>query len=190
MRALVEEASQAGATRALGALGLDDPRARRDMDELRELLSAWRDAKRRARQAVVSWAVRVLALLAGWLSWLIGAVHGAFPGEGRGQGDAQQRFGAPGPRPSQGNGCALRAMRRFSTGRTGAGMWSGRGVRGELEAGGEVPLLWQHKAGRVIGRIEHLSEDKRGLRVIAELGAGEDAARAARLLRERASSMG
>jgi hypothetical protein len=34
------------------------------MDELRELLSAWRDAKRSARQAVVSWAVRVcLALL-------------------------------------------------------------------------------------------------------------------------------
>ena len=64
LRALVEEASQAGATRALGALGLDDPRARRDMDELRELLSAWRDAKRSAGQAVVSWAVRVcLALL-------------------------------------------------------------------------------------------------------------------------------
>jgi len=64
LRALVEEASQAGASRALGALGLDDPRARRDMDELRELLSAWRDAKRSARQAVVSWAVRVcLALL-------------------------------------------------------------------------------------------------------------------------------
>ena len=67
LRALVEEASQAGATRALGALGLDDPRARRDMDELRELLSAWRDAKRSARQAVVSWAVRIVlaALLAG-----------------------------------------------------------------------------------------------------------------------------
>ena len=64
LRALVEEASEAGAARALGALGLDDPRARRDMDELRELLSAWRDAKRSARQAVVSWAVRVcLALL-------------------------------------------------------------------------------------------------------------------------------
>ena len=64
LRALVEEASQAGATRALGALGLDDPRARRDMDELRELLSAWRDAKRSARQAMVGWAVRVcLALL-------------------------------------------------------------------------------------------------------------------------------
>ena len=67
LRALVEEASQAGATRALGALGLDDPRARRDMDELRELLSAWRDAKRSARQAVVGWVVRIVlaALLAG-----------------------------------------------------------------------------------------------------------------------------
>jgi HK97 family phage prohead protease len=31
----------------------------------------------------------------------------------------------------------------------------------------EIPLLWQHKAGAVIGRIEHLSEDERGLRVIA-----------------------
>ena len=49
--------------------------------------------------------------------------------------------------------------------------------------GGEVPLLWQHKAGAVIGRIEHLSEDKRGLRVIAELGEGADAARAATLVR-------
>lgn len=36
-----------------------------------------------------------------------------------------------------------------------------------LERAGEVPLLWQHKAGIVVGRIEHLSEDKRGLRVIA-----------------------
>ena len=67
LRALVEESSQAGARRALASLGLDDERARRDMDELRELLSAWRDAKRSARQAVVSWAVRLClaALLAG-----------------------------------------------------------------------------------------------------------------------------
>ena len=64
LRALVEEASQSGATRALGALGLDDPRARRDMDELRELLSAWRDAKRSATKAVVTWFVGLcLALL-------------------------------------------------------------------------------------------------------------------------------
>lgn len=67
LRALVEEASEAGASRALGALGLDDPRARRDMDELRELLSAWRDAKRSAGQAVVAWFVRIClaALLIG-----------------------------------------------------------------------------------------------------------------------------
>lgn len=64
LRALVEEASQSGATRALGALGLDDPRARRDMDELRELLSAWRDAKKSVRHAIVTWLVGVcLALL-------------------------------------------------------------------------------------------------------------------------------
>lgn len=63
LRALVEDASQAGAARALGALGLDDTRARRDMGELRELLSAWRDAKRTAGKAVVIWIVRVLLAL-------------------------------------------------------------------------------------------------------------------------------
>jgi uncharacterized protein len=46
----------------------------------------------------------------------------------------------------------------------------------------EVPLLWQHKTGSVIGRIEHLSEDERGLRVIAALGGSADAKRAATLL--------
>ena len=39
-----------------------------------------------------------------------------------------------------------------------------------LQRAGEVPLLWQHKAGAVIGLIEHLSEDERGLRVIAAVG--------------------
>lgn len=38
-----------------------------------------------------------------------------------------------------------------------------------LKRAGAVPLLWQHQAGAVVGRIEHLSEDERGLRVIAEL---------------------
>lgn len=64
LRALVEEASEAGARRALGQLGLDDTKARRDMDELRELLGAWRDAKVTARKAFVGWAVRIfLAVL-------------------------------------------------------------------------------------------------------------------------------
>ena len=76
LRALVEEGAQAGASRALGALGLDDTRARRDMDELRELLSAWRDAKRSARQAVVSWAVRVvLALLLAGMAVKLGLLE-------------------------------------------------------------------------------------------------------------------
>ena len=50
-----------------------------------------------------------------------------------------------------------------------------------VEEAGEVPLLWQHKAGAVVGTIEHLSEDKRGLRVIASV----DDERAARLLEAR-----
>ncbi len=37
-----------------------------------------------------------------------------------------------------------------------------------LKRAGEVPLLLQHK-GQPVGRIEHLSEDKRGLRVIARV---------------------
>ncbi|HEX8124637.1 MAG TPA: DUF6127 family protein [Allosphingosinicella sp.] len=63
VRALVEEASEVGAGRALEALGLSDGKARRDMDELRELLQAWRDAKKSAWQAVASWVVRILLAL-------------------------------------------------------------------------------------------------------------------------------
>lgn len=64
LRALIEEASELGAARALSALGLSDETARKDMEELRELLSAWRDAKLSARKAVVDWLVRsALALL-------------------------------------------------------------------------------------------------------------------------------
>ena len=63
LRALVEEASGAGAERALAALGLKDENARRDMDDLRELLRAWRDAKRSAWKAIVAWTVRILLAL-------------------------------------------------------------------------------------------------------------------------------
>ena len=75
VRALVEEASELGAGRALEALGLSDGKARRDMDELRELLQAWRDAKS-VRQAVVSWAVRIgLALLVLGMSVRLGLLE-------------------------------------------------------------------------------------------------------------------
>ena len=46
-----------------GGFGLDDEKARRHVDELRELLSAWRDAKRSVARAVVTWAVSVLSAL-------------------------------------------------------------------------------------------------------------------------------
>lgn len=64
IRALIEEASELGAGRALERLGLADRRAESDVRELRELLSAWRDAKKAARGAVIGWIVRIgMALL-------------------------------------------------------------------------------------------------------------------------------
>ena len=76
LRALVEEASEAGAVRALDALGLDGPGARRDMDELRELLEAWREAKRSVWKALVGWVVRFgLATLLVAMAVRIGATE-------------------------------------------------------------------------------------------------------------------
>ena len=64
LQGLLEQASETGARRALARLGLDDASAAKDMSELRELLFAWRDAKRSARKAAIGWVVRmVLALL-------------------------------------------------------------------------------------------------------------------------------
>ena len=58
LRALIEEASNLGAERALARLGLSDGDAGKDLGELRQLLQAWRDAKRTARAAVIGWLVR------------------------------------------------------------------------------------------------------------------------------------
>ncbi len=64
LRALIEAAGEAGAEHALERLGLSDERARDDVRELRELLGAWRDAKKSAWKAAIDWAVRgCLALL-------------------------------------------------------------------------------------------------------------------------------
>jgi hypothetical protein len=67
LRAVVEEASEMGAARALARLGLSDDKAHEDLDELRELLGAWRAAKASAWKAAVEWTVRALfaALLIG-----------------------------------------------------------------------------------------------------------------------------
>lgn len=63
LRAIVEEAGELGATRALTRLGLADAGATRDVAELRELLAAWRDAKRSAWKAVIGWAARLVSVL-------------------------------------------------------------------------------------------------------------------------------
>jgi hypothetical protein len=63
LQGLLEQASETGARRALAGLGLDDASAAKDMGELRELLSAWRDAKRSARKAAIGWVVRMLLAL-------------------------------------------------------------------------------------------------------------------------------
>ena len=38
-----------------------------------------------------------------------------------------------------------------------------------LQAARAVPLLWQHRPGAVVGSIETLAEDARGLRVVARV---------------------
>ena len=76
LRAMVEEASELGAQRALKRLGLGDDEAQGDIDELRELLSAWRDAKASAWKAAIEWLVRgVLALLLVGIAIRLGAAE-------------------------------------------------------------------------------------------------------------------
>ena len=73
LRAVVEEASELGARRALARLGLADAAARDDVSDLRQLLGAWRDAKTSAWKAAVDWAVRaMLALLVVGLAMKMG----------------------------------------------------------------------------------------------------------------------
>lgn len=60
-----------------------------------------------------------------------------------------------------------------------------------VRAGPEgIPLLWQHAPDKPIGRIEHLSEDARGLRVIARLSDRSAVAREAALLLEEGAVSG
>ncbi|HWW65328.1 MAG TPA: DUF6127 family protein [Sphingomonadaceae bacterium] len=75
LRALAEEASERGAERVLERLGLTDRDARADLDELRGLLGAWRDAKRTARNELIGWCARIgMALLLLGLAVKLGLV--------------------------------------------------------------------------------------------------------------------
>lgn len=74
LRAIAEEAGELGATRALTRLGLADAGASRDVADLRELLRAWRDAKRSAWKSVAGWVcallLAVLAVKLGFGEWV------------------------------------------------------------------------------------------------------------------------
>lgn len=78
MRAIAEEAGELSAMRALKRLGLADEAARDDLAALRELLGAWRDAKRSAWKAAAGWLMRLagalvltgLAVELGFRAWL------------------------------------------------------------------------------------------------------------------------
>ena len=76
LRAIVEEASELGAQRVLGHMGLDDENAQGDLTELRQLLRAWRDAKSVAWRETVNWIVRgALALLLVGIAVRMGAAE-------------------------------------------------------------------------------------------------------------------
>ena len=60
LRAILEETTELANERVLDRLGLADPGAENDLDELRELLQAWRDAKASAWKAFIEWAIRAL----------------------------------------------------------------------------------------------------------------------------------
>lgn len=60
-------------------------------------------------------------------------------------------------------------------------------ARGVAAGPARLPLLWQHDMTRPIGRVEHIAEDARGLRVIGRLAGGAGAsAEAAALLADGA----
>jgi len=73
LRAVVEEASQLGAERACRRLGLDDGGALADIVEMRATLAGWRDARKAAWNAAVTWTVR--GLVAGLLAAIAVKLH-------------------------------------------------------------------------------------------------------------------
>jgi Family of unknown function (DUF6127) len=60
LRALIEEASDLGAMRALERVGLADASANKDIREVRALLDAWRTAKSSATKTLIGWLVKFL----------------------------------------------------------------------------------------------------------------------------------
>lgn len=72
LEAMLDRAAKRGAAAALQELGLHDENAPKDLDELRGLLSAWRDT----RKAMWQTAVRIVTT--GALMFIAGAVWMSF----------------------------------------------------------------------------------------------------------------
>lgn len=65
LRLLLEDAGEQGAKRTLARLGLEDEKAVQDLREVRDLLSAWRSARRVALETIVrTLTIGLLAMLA------------------------------------------------------------------------------------------------------------------------------
>lgn len=62
VHALVEEAADYGAARALARLGLEGAVAAQDMREVRDLLDSWRDAKRSFTHSFIGWICRLAVI--------------------------------------------------------------------------------------------------------------------------------
>jgi hypothetical protein len=65
LRTLLEDAGEQGAKRTLARLGLEDEKAVQDLREVRDVLSAWRSARRIALETIVrTLTIGFLAVLA------------------------------------------------------------------------------------------------------------------------------
>lgn len=69
LAALLEQAAEAGARKALGAVGLHDDKAARDVVDLRSLLDAFRSAKNTALTTIVRAGVIALLAFIGATVW-------------------------------------------------------------------------------------------------------------------------
>lgn len=78
LRMLLEDAGEAGAKRTLARLGLDDERAVQDVREMRDVLSAWRSARRVAWETIVRIGTTALLMLlaAGAAFYVLGSGSG------------------------------------------------------------------------------------------------------------------
>lgn len=80
LQAVIEEAAEAGAARALARLGLTDTQAGADIGELRQLVQGWRDVKKSALKSLIGWVVRtVVALLLVGIAFKLGLLQGGRP---------------------------------------------------------------------------------------------------------------